>query len=264
MKAGFVFSSGFTLQRSIPTALGFLGLATMYTVYNLDGPVYIAVGVPMFVAGWYLLRGSDIHLPLDRAMERLFGRFFQGHSHDTYVAERSPLPESEVKPVPLRMAIVHGFVAGWGVGGFAVIIVFVLAPQMPNVGWAALVGTMFGLGTMVKQIITGALFARLARLKKLTLAQVQRIGRRTAARTLYIGGLAFAGIGALVAATPSIESYAISTGNPIPNLDSLGLAFVLIVSVVGIIGGYSLWKGYQEIGGPFVSTSEEPGPAPST
>ncbi len=247
MKAGFVFSAGFTLQRSILTALGFLGLAAVYEVYNLDGPVYIVVGFVMFLAGWYLLRGSDIHLPLDHWLERLLHPFFRDHSHHSTVAERQPVAEGEIRPVPLRMAILHGFVAGWGFGGFAVIIVFILAPQMPNVGWAALVGTCFGLGTMVMQIATGAFFARLARLKKLTMSQIQRIGRSTAARTLYLGGLAFVGVGAVVAAAPWLSSVALSTGNPIPNLNSIGYATVLIVVVVGIIGGTSIWKAYREV-----------------
>src|SRR5487761_861783 len=95
-RAGLVFSTGFTIQRSILTALGFLGLAAVYAAYNLDGYVYVAVGFVMFVAGWYLLRGTDIHLPLDQAMERIFGRFFKDHTHHTYAAGQ-PLPEeSEV------------------------------------------------------------------------------------------------------------------------------------------------------------------------
>ncbi len=265
MKAGLVFSTGFAVQRAILTALGFLGLATIYIVYNLDGPVYAAVGVAMFVAGWYLLRGSDIHLPLDHLMERLLGRFFREHTHHRYTAERTPVPETEVRPVSLRMAAVHGFVAGWGFGGFAVIIVFVLAPQMPNVAWAAAVGGVFGLGTMVMQMITGAIFARLARLKRLTVVQMQRVGRRTAARTLYVGGIAFIAIGLVVALAPSLESYALATGNPIPNLASIGIAFVLTVTVVGVIGGYSLWKGYREMRVPVSpadrsSTPREPSP----
>ncbi|MEM1724680.1 MAG: hypothetical protein QXW71_02755, partial [Thermoplasmata archaeon] len=40
MKAGFLFSLGFTLQRSFLTFLGYIGLATIYLKYNLDGPVY--------------------------------------------------------------------------------------------------------------------------------------------------------------------------------------------------------------------------------
>ncbi len=266
LRSGLVFSTGFALQRAALTALGFLGLASVYLVYDLDGPVYVLVGVAMFGAGWYLLRGSDIHLPLDEAMERLFGRFFREHTHHSYLAERAPLPEGEVPPVPLKMAAVHGFIAGWGIGGFAVIIVFLLAPQMPNVAWAASVGAVFGLGTMVMQMITGALFARLARLKRLSLAQMQRVGRRTAARTLYAGGLAFVAIGLLVTLAPSVEHMAVPTGTPVPNLSSIGIAFVLIVTVVGGIGGYSLWKGYREVLAPsatLAAPSSEPSRPPT-
>ncbi len=245
-RAGLIFSTGFTVQRAILTALGFLGLASVYTAYNLDGYVYLLVGFVMLVAGWYLLRGSDIHLPLDRAMERVFGRFFQEHTHHTYAAGEGPPPEGPVAAVPARMALVHGFVAGWGVGGFAVILIFVLAPRMPNVGWAALVGVMFGLGSMVMQIVTGALFARLARVKKLSEGQIQQIGRRTAARTLYLGGFAFMLVGSIVAALPWLQGYYLNTGNPVPNLNQVGYATVLIVLVVGVIGGHSLWQAYQE------------------
>ncbi len=258
MKAGFVFSGGFTLQRAILAALGFLGLAAVYTVYNLDGPVYVAVGLAMLLAGWYLIRGSDLHLPLDHALERLFGRFFGGHSHHSTQAEWTPLYEGELRPVPIRMAIVHGFIAGWGFGGFAAILVFILAPQMPNVWWAALVGAFFGLGTMAMQVLTGALFARLARRKQLTPQQVQRIGRSTAARTLYLGGLGFVIVGAIVAAAPSLSALAISTGTSIPNLNSIGYATVLVVLVVGIIGGGSLWKAYREVQGRSSPASASP------
>ncbi len=245
-RAGLVFSTGFAVQRAILTALGFLGLAAVYEAYNLDGYIYVAVGFVMFVAGWYLLRGSDIHLPLDGAMERLLGRFFTDHTHHTYTASPEHAPVEGTKPIPLRMAVLHGFVAGWGVGGFAVILIFVLAPQMPNVGWAALVGAVFGLGTMVMQILTGMLFARLARLKKLSNGQIQSIGRRTAARTLYMGGVAFMAVGTVVAALPWLEDYYLATGTSIPNLDQIGIATLLIVLVVGVIGGNSLWKAYRE------------------
>ena len=265
MKAGLVFSTGFTIQRAILTTLGFHGLATIYTTYQLDGPVYLVVGFVMFLAGWYLLWGSDIHLPFDHLMERAFGRFFPGHTHHRTVAEREALPEDEVKPVPLRMAAVHGFVAGWGFGAYSTIIVFLLAPQMPNAAWAALVGGTFGVGTMLMQMITGAVFARLARLKRLSDDQVKRIGRSTAARTLYVGGLAFAVIGAVIVAAPTLNGLAFSTGSPIPNLDSIGVAFVLIVTVVGLIGGYNLWKAYGEVRrtatGPVADPPDDPPPA---
>src|SRR5579875_37995 len=65
IKSGFVFSLGFTAQRALLTTLGFLGLAAVYRMYNLDGPVYILVGVAMFIAGSYILKGKYIHLPID-------------------------------------------------------------------------------------------------------------------------------------------------------------------------------------------------------
>src|SRR5579875_2744927 len=45
MKAGFLFSAGFTLQRMLLTTLGFIGIAAFYQRYNLDGPIYNVVGI---------------------------------------------------------------------------------------------------------------------------------------------------------------------------------------------------------------------------
>lgn len=241
MKAGFTFSAGFTTQRAILTTLGFAGLAEIYKAYNLDGYIYILVGIAMFFAGYYLLRGTDIHLPLDR----LLG----GREHHTERAERIPLHESDdvLKPVPLRLAILHGFIAGWGVGAYASIITFVLAPEMPNIYYAALVGACFGIGTMIMQVILGSVFANMMRVKKLNQTQIKYVGRSAAARTLYLGGIAFALIGLLIASFPSIESYAVSTGNPIPNLDQIGVATLLVIGVVGIIGLGSVYQGYKEL-----------------
>ncbi len=241
MKAGFIFSSGFTIQRGILTALGFLGLATIYKRYNLDGWVYLLVGFVMFIVAFYLVKGTDLHLPLDK----LFG----GRVHHTTKAERLPMQEVEnqLKPVPAKMALVHGFVAGWGFGAYSTIITFILAPQMPNIYLAALVGIFFGLGTMIMQIVTGALFANIMRVKKLTIDQIKYIGTSTAIRTLYLGGLAFAILGIGIVAFPFLDNLAIGTGNPIPNLNSIGIATVLVLLVVGLIGFGSMIKGYREI-----------------
>lgn len=241
MKAGFMFSGGFTIQRTILAAMGFAGLAAVYEVYNLDGYVYVIVGLGMLLAGYYLLKGTDVHVPLDR----LLG----GKQHHTGQAERVPMHESEdgVKPVPLRLATAHGFIAGWGLGAYASIIVFILAPQMPNVLYAALVGTSFGVGTMFMQVILGTVFANIMRLKKLTLEQIKYVGRSAAARTLYLGGMAFAVIGALVIAFPALGTLALRTGSTIPNLDSVGVATILVLLTVGVIGLGNLYLGYREI-----------------
>ncbi len=223
MKAGFSFSLGFTIQRAFLTTLGYLGLAAFYLKYNLDGPVYVIVGIVMAAVGMYMLNKKiDLHIPFDALFKS---------EHHTHKAERMPM--HDVKP---KVAIVHGLIAGFGFGAYATIITFIIAPQMPSLLFAPLPGVLFGIGTMIMQIITGALFANLARIKKLSEKQIKYIGRKTAGRTLWYGGIAFAVIGAFVIAFPSISSFAISTGNPIPNLDTIDIATILVLFVVGVIG----------------------------
>ena len=247
MKAGFAFSAGFTVQRAFLTTLGFLGLAAINKTYNLDGPVYVVVGMVMLVVGSYVLKGRYLHLPLDSLFHSLVhGR--KGHSplswgHHTEAAQRIPPHGEHLHGVTLRMASVHGLIAGFGFGAYATIITFVLSPQVPSLIYAPLPGLFFGLGTMVMQVIFGAVFARFAKMKKLTEDDVCYLGRYTAGRTLYYGGLLFAIVGLFVAFFPFLNDLAISTGNPIPNLDAVGVATGLVLAVVGVIGIGSLVKG---------------------
>ncbi len=237
MKTGFVFSLGFTVQRAFLTTLGFLGLAAFYITYNLNGPVYIIVGITMFVAGSYVLKGKYMHIPFDC----LFCR-----DHHTSRAERVQ-PHKTPGNVSSGMAMIHGLIAGFGFGAYSSIIVFILAPQVHSLLYAPLVGALFGVGTMVMQIIFGAVFARLVGAKKLGEDAIKYLGRSTAGRTLYYGGILFAIIGALVLAFPILNSLAISTGNPIPNLDSVGVSTILVLGTVGVIGIGSMIKGYREL-----------------
>ncbi len=227
-----MFSTGFTVQRALLTTLGFLGLAAVYREFNLDGPVYIVVGVLMAIAGSYVLNGRYLHLPFDSLL--------RGGQHHSEKAERLPPNEAHMKDVSMKMATVHGLVAGFGFGAYATIITFILAPQVPGLLYAPLPGLFFGLGTMVMQIAFGAVFAHLARLKKLNENDVCYIGKYTAGRTLYYGGMLFALVGLFIMAFPSVDAFALSTGNPIPNLDTLGIATGLVLSVVGVVGLGSL------------------------
>ncbi len=240
VKAGLAFSSGFTVQRAILTTLGFLGLAAIYKEYNLDGPVYVIVGIAMTMAGAYILnKGKYIHLPLDRLLH--------GKKHHTETAERVPLHEAELKKVPLRMAVAHGLIAGWGFGPYAAIITFILAPRLPGLIYAPLPGLFFGIGTTIMQMIFGAIFAGLARIKNISENQVARIGRKTAGRTLYYGGFMFAIIGILIIAFPALDAMAINTGLVIPNLDSFGMATILVLVVVGVFGIGNLAYGIMQV-----------------
>jgi hypothetical protein len=239
MKAGFLFSLGFTLQRALLTTLGYLGLAYFYMKYNLDGPVYIIVGFVMAIAGSYILKGRYIHIPIDVALGSKL--------HHTDEAKRIPLHEAHEKEVPLKMTIVHGLIAGFGFGAYATVITFILAPQVPSLIYAPLPGLMFGLGTMTMQVLFGAAFASILKLKKLTEDKIKVIARRSAGRTLYYGGIAFMLIGLLVILIPPLDSFAISTGVPVPNLSALDIGLILVLLVVGVIGIWGLLKSYREV-----------------
>ncbi|MEM0272277.1 MAG: hypothetical protein QW514_07040, partial [Thermoprotei archaeon] len=240
MKAGLLFSSGFTVQRALLTTLGYIGLAAFYEKYNLDGPVYMIVGVVMAIAGSYILKGKYIHLPIDLA--------FRGGKHHSEQTERVPMHESQLKDVPLKMTVVHGLIAGFGFGAYATIITFVLAPQVPSLVYAPLPGLFFGLGTMVMQIIFGAIFANIMKVKNLDEEDIKYVGRSTAGRTLYYGGITFSVVGLIILLIPALDSFAISTGNPIPNLNAIDVGFLLVVGVVGGIGVVSIIKAMREIG----------------
>ncbi|MEM3656137.1 MAG: hypothetical protein QXP58_06475 [Thermoprotei archaeon] len=240
MKAGLLFSSGFTVQRALLTTLGYIGLAAFYEKYNLDGPVYMIVGVVMAIAGSYILKGKYIHLPIDLA--------FRGGKHHSEQTERVPMHESQLKDVPLKMTVVHGLIAGFGFGAYATIITFVLAPQVPSLVYAPLPGLFFGLGTMVMQIIFGAIFANIMKVKNLDEEDIKYVGRSTAGRTLYYGGITFSVVGLIILLIPALDSFAISTGNPIPNLNAIDAGFLLVVGVVGGIGVVSIIKAMREIG----------------
>ncbi|MFP3299189.1 MAG: hypothetical protein RXO22_08965 [Thermocladium sp.] len=239
MKAGLLFSLGFTIQRAFLTTLGYMGLAYIYQKYNLDGPVYVIVGIVMAIAGSYILRGRYIHLPIDE----LLG----GKAHHTREASRLPLHEIHERDVPLKMTIIHGLIAGFGFGAYATIITFVLAPQVPGIIYAPIPGLLFGLGTMVMQMMFGAVFGSILRTKHLGEEDVKLIGKMAAGRTLYYGGLVFTLAGLLIIAFPTIDAWAVSTGIPIPNLDAVNIGLLLVVTVVGAIGIYGIIKSYMDV-----------------
>jgi hypothetical protein len=239
MKAGFLFSLGFTMQRAFLTTLGFLGLAAIFRAYDFEGPLSLIIGMVMAISGSYILKGRYIHLPIDILM--------RGRAHHTANAERLQLHEAQLNDIPMKMPIVHGAIAGFGIGAYSTIIIFLLTPQVPNIVYAPLPGLAYGLGTMVMQVMLGALFGRIIKIKKLGEDSIKYLGRLTAGRTLYYGGIAFIITGLIIMAFPILEDIAISTGNPIPNLDSIGVETALVVFVVGIVGIGGLVKGIREV-----------------
>jgi hypothetical protein len=222
MRAGLIFSAGFTLQRMIASELAFLALAGFLMHDAAESIVYIIVGFVMAISGYYILhRGRAIHLiPW---LEKLLP-----HTDDT-------------KPVPLKLAFLHGVIAGWGTGAFATIIYTVISPTMPS-AWVGFVpGLLFGVGTLLMQVLIGATFGWWMQRRNLSASSKAFIGRFVSGNTLLYGGLLFMFAGLLGLVVPSVSNWSVNTGIKVHNLDSINFGLVLVVLVVAGVGGISMW-----------------------
>ena len=222
IKAGLIFSAAFTLQRAIASELAYLGLSRLYTIDSLNNYIYIAVGLLMALAGIFIVkRKTIVHFDLP---------FFRSHHQED---NPSALWLEDPKP---WMPAVHGFVAGWGFGAFALIIYTVLAPATHSALFAWVPGALFGLGTMIMQVIAGGLFGYIAVRKGLDSNAVRRVALKTAGNTLTWGGLAFILGGIVGILFPAITNLAIPTGIAVHNLDQLGLSTILVIFSVIVVG----------------------------
>ncbi len=109
------------------------------------------------------------------------------------------------KPVPVTAAppvgwtLVHGFIAGFGFGGFSLFINTVAAPAMGSAWLGFLPGLLYGLGTMLMLIVIGYVFgASLRWTRRLSEEEIKRIGAQTGGRTLFFGGLLFVVFGIIM------------------------------------------------------------------
>jgi sulfite exporter TauE/SafE len=197
MKAGLCFSAAFTFQRMLVAELAYLALAPVLLSPVINGIVYVIVGVAMTAAGAIVLRRNHYaHLHL------------LGHHHDDarhiettrhVLATRHHDADGDVEALPVRWTFVHGFIAGFGFGGFSIFVNTVAAPAMSSAWLGFLPGLVFGLGTAIMLVAVGGLFgASLHWTRALTQAEVRRIGVQTGGRTLFFGGGLF-GIAGVVA-----------------------------------------------------------------
>ncbi|MHB1953640.1 MAG: urease accessory protein UreH domain-containing protein [Sulfobacillus sp.] len=216
--AGLTFSAAFTLQRAIASELAYLALDKWFTLgSSVDYIVYLVVGAAMVWAGRYIIQGKHWHLNWR-------------HSHKIAAPQNTTVRA----PKPWMPAL-HGFIAGWGFGAFAMIIYTVLAPAMPSAAWGWAPGALFGLGTTVMQAAAGALFGWFSQRLGLPPEATQKVALVTAGRTLTWGGTAFVAGGLLGLLLPNLADFSITTGIHVHNLDQIGIAFVLVVvSVMGI------------------------------
>lgn len=198
MKAGLFFSATFTLQRTIVSELAYLVLAPFLLKPTINGLAYIVVGIAMLVAGAVVLRRNRYpHFHL------------LGHHHDEptkvertiHLLSRQHTPNTAPATAPpVHWAIIHGFIAGFGFGGFSLFVNTIAAPAMSSAWLGFLPGLVFGLGTMIILVILGAVFGTSLRwMHKLTEQEIGRIGSQTGGLTLFFGGILFgiAGIATL-------------------------------------------------------------------
>jgi hypothetical protein len=195
MKAGLYFSMAFTVQRMILAEVSYLALAPFLLNSSINGIVYIIVGAVMTLAGAIMLKRNQYpHL-------HLLGHH-HGHARRP-AASWSILGRRHVEPgpqaPPLHWTLIHGFIAGFGIGGFALFVNTVAAPSMGSPWLAFLPGLTFGLGTMLMLVLIGGLFGKsLYLFGSLTAEQIKTVGTEVGARTLFFGGLFFTGLGAAV------------------------------------------------------------------
>jgi len=255
MKAGLIFSSGFTLQRAFISELAYFALIALFTTSAAFGITYIAVGAAMAFAGFYLSEHSKyLHWHF---LEKELGQWLGVHKKNSkqqaeeFEHEKNPITSNDAIPklreVPLKLAFLHGLIAGFGFGAFALILYTVMVPAMPNMYLAWLPGFLFGIGTMTMQIIFGAFFGTfLTKTKRLTSEGIAFVSKYISKNVLYYGGIAFIVAGIIVLAFPQILGIGINTGIKIHNLDNLDIGFFLVVVVVGVIGILSYWLGIRK------------------
>ena len=246
MKAGLLFSAAFTLQRAIASELAYLALAPILASGTLNAAIDLLVGIVMAVSGAYILRlGRELHLT--EWFEELLHRAFRLGPQDGTAGILEPGAD---RPIPLRMTLVHGFVAGWGTGAFAIIIYTVLAPAMPNAAVAFLPGLLFGIGTMLVQAAAGAAIGAWMQTRGFGEQAMNYVSRAVAGNTLLYGGMLFAAWGFVSLAFPGVADTldrGIPTGLAIPNLDSVNAGLILVAFIVAVIAAGSFIRAVRRL-----------------
>ncbi len=188
VRSGFYFSAAFAVQRAIASELAYLFLASWLTRESLNAEIDMVVGGVMAIAGWIVLKKKKyVHFHL------------LGHHHEeSESAEQTPSILSLSKSdhtggtdasIPPRWAMIHGFIAGFGFGPFALFIYTTAAPHMTSPWTGFLPGLFFGLGTMLMLMLLGGIFGSALRVTRhFNEKEIRQIGFRTATLTLLLGG----------------------------------------------------------------------------
>jgi ABC-type nickel/cobalt efflux system permease component RcnA len=237
-KTGMVFSTGFTIQRAFVTEIAFFALAGFMEYESMTGIVYTIIGIVMLITGIYVLnKGKYVHTHFIEKIVHLFcygGSKKCQYREDSKDGFKSEHEETTPKQVSSKMAFVHGLIAGFGFGPFALLLITVLAPAMGSPYLAFLPGLLFGIGTMIMQIILGSAIGYWLESRKYSTEEIQYIGKKTAGKVILLGGIVFIAGGILALVYPSITNVGVPTGINIPNLDSINLGFLMVMLILAI------------------------------
>ncbi len=222
LRAGLLFSATFTLQRAIVSELAWFGLSEWMRSKWLNDALFIPIGLLMAWGGWMMLKQRhSMHL-------HLIGKCRDKDNAAGGVGSWARMTG--------WMPAVHGFVAGWGFGAFALILYTTLAPAMPNAIWGWVPGALFGFGTLIVQVIAGGLFGRMAASRQLSPEAIRIVALTTAARTLLWGGIAYTLAGILSLLFPGLAAWSIDTGIRVHGLSHINLPLIIAVFCVAGIG----------------------------
>ncbi len=195
IRSGAWFSTAFTAQRAMMSMIVYLALAAVLGVWgvnlatqdrSVNGPVYLAVGVAMAVAGFLILTERIPHFhPLMRVSKRDLAK------------HTAPSGNPPSASVPTHWCVIHGFISGFGTDSgvlstwiYLFTLPFLVSNGLWYIGW--LPGTLFGLGTFLVLMSVGFVFGQTLQLsRRVGPNRIAQFGRLVGARILLLGGLSF-------------------------------------------------------------------------
>lgn len=219
--AGFRFSLTFILQRAIGSEIAYYAVKAILVDARAGFMIYTLIGLIMVLSALYIK--SRLAKGAYKSIER--------HSRTTTV-----------------MPMVHGFIAGWGVGAFALVLYGVLSPSMPNGYSAWIPGALFGFGTMITQMLIGSIFG--AFIERIRLSESEKVvfATKVSSTTLLASGAAFFVVGILGTVFPVwLSSIGLSTHVNVPNLSRIDVGFFLAVPVVFVSAGLAMYFGLKDL-----------------
>ena len=107
-----------------------MALAPFLRLPSINGFVYIIVGVAMSAAGETVLRRN--HYPHLHILGHHHEEASEIETTGQVLARQHSKPAKKVAAPPIRWTLVHGFIAGFGFGGFSIFVNTVAAPAMPG------------------------------------------------------------------------------------------------------------------------------------